>query len=212
MYEVLMATVKIEISGAGGEFQHHYLSVKELKEIIKVGKKSGGEAVVDEFLTGGKMFDKTNYGGAYGCSIDAIFTVNGKKFKPTNFILEKKVDDKNPSSDGGNLYYIAKGLVTGVVEFESSAKFDPKLLEIHYVEFEILEGWKSGKFISQIHYDGEEIFGEFTDDGQDYEHVGCIYKVDKKGAYKETDIFLMYDADESEWKFDSDVISKSGLI
>jgi hypothetical protein len=34
MYEVAMATVKIEISGAGGEFQHHYLSVKELKEII----------------------------------------------------------------------------------------------------------------------------------------------------------------------------------
>ena len=76
----------------------------------------------------------------------------------------------------------------------------------------MLEGWKSGKFISQIHYAGEEYFGEFSDDGQEYEHVGCIYKVDKKGACKETDIFLMYDADDSEWKFDSDVVSKSGLI
>lgn len=35
-----MATVTIEISGTGGEFQHHFLSVKELKEIIKVGKKA----------------------------------------------------------------------------------------------------------------------------------------------------------------------------
>ena len=207
-----MTTVKIEISGAGGEFQHHYLSVKELKEIVKVGKKDGGEAVDDEFLTGGKMFEKTNYGGAYGCSVDSVFSANGKKFKPTNFVLEKKVDDKKPFSDGGNLYYIAKGEVTGSVEIEVEGKFDPKLLEIHYVEFDLLEGWKSGKFISQIHYAGEEYFGEFTDDGQEYEHVGCIYKVDKKGAYKETDIFLMYDSDDSEWKFDSDVISKSGLI
>jgi hypothetical protein len=212
MKGVEMATFKIEISGDGGEFQHHYLSVKELKEIIKVGKKGGGEAVVDEFLTGGKMFDKTNYGGAYGCSTDAIFTVNGKKFKPTNFVLEKKIDDKTPFSDGGNLYYIAKGEVTGSVDIEVEGKFDPKLLEIHYVEFEILEGWKSGKIISQIHYAGEEYFGEFTDDGQEYEHVGCIYKVDKKGTYKETDIFLMYDADENEWKIDAMVISNSGLI
>ena len=99
-----MTTVKIEISGIGGEFQHHYLNVKELKELLKVGKKGGAEAVVDEFLTGGKMFDKTNYGGAYGCSTDAVFTVNGKKFKPTNLILEKKIDDKKPFFDGGNLY------------------------------------------------------------------------------------------------------------
>lgn len=207
-----MATVKIGISGAGGEFQHHYLSKKELKEIVNVVKKGGPDAMVDDFLTGGKMFDKTNYGGAYGCSIDAVFSVNGKKFKPSNFILEKKVDDKKPYADGGNLYYIAKGVVTGNVEFEISDKFDPNLLEIHYVEFEVLEGWKSGKFISQIHYDGEEIFAEFTDDGQEYEHVGCIYQVDKKGAYKETDIFLMFDSDDGEWKFDADVILKSGLI
>ena len=207
-----MATVKIEISGSGGEFQHHYLSKKELKEIVNVGKKVGAEAIVDDFLSGGKMFDKTNYGGAYGCSIDAVFSANGKKFKPTNFVLEKKVDDKKPYADGGNLYYIANGEVTGSVEIEVEGKFDPKLLAIHYVEFEILEGWKSGKFISQIHYDGEEIFAEFTDDGQEYEHVGCIYQVDKKGTYKETDIFLMYDGDEGEWKFDADVILKSGLI
>ena len=89
MYKVEMATVKIEISVTGGEFQHYFLSVKELKEIIKVGKKGGGDAVVDEFLTGGKMFDKTNYGGAYGCSVDSVFLANGKKFKPTHFILEK---------------------------------------------------------------------------------------------------------------------------
>lgn len=207
-----MATIKIEISGEGGEFQHHFLSVKELKEIEKLAKKGGAEAVVDEFLSGGKMFDKTNYGGAYGCSIDATFTANGKKFKPTNFILEQKIDDKKPYADGGNLYYIAKGLVDGSVEIEVEGKFDPKLLEIYYVEFDILEGWKSGKFISQIHYSGEEFFGEFTDDGQEFEHVGCVYKVDKKGAYKETDIFLMYDTDENEWKLDSEVISKSGLI
>lgn len=207
-----MATVTIEISGVGGEFQHHFLSVKELKEIIKVGKKGGGENVVDEFLTGGKMFETTNYGGAYGCSTDAVFKVNGKKFKPTNFVLEKKVDDKKPFSKGGNIYYIAKGEVTGSVEIEIEGKFDPKLLEIHYVEFELLEGWKTGKLISQIHYDGEEYFGDFTDDGQEYEHVGCIYKVDKKGDYKETDIFLMFDADDSEWKYDPEVISKSGLV
>lgn len=59
MYGVEMTTIKIEIKGAGGEFQHHYLSVKELKELLKVGKKGGGEAVVDELLTGGKMFDKS---------------------------------------------------------------------------------------------------------------------------------------------------------
>ena len=39
---------------------------------------------------------------------------------------------------------------------------DFPLLKIHYVEFDLLEGWKSGKFISQIHYDGEEVFVEFT--------------------------------------------------
>ena len=41
------------------------------------------------------MFDKSNYGGAYGCSLDSVFSANGKKFKPINFVLEKKVDDKN---------------------------------------------------------------------------------------------------------------------
>lgn len=207
-----MATVKIEICGAGGEFQHHYLSAKELKGIIKVGKKGGGEALAEEFLTGGKIFDTTNYGGAYGCSTDATFSVNGKKFKPTKFVLEKKVDDKKPFSKGGNLYYITTSLVTGSVDIEVDGKFDPKLLEIYYVEFELFEGWKSGKLISQIHYAGEEYFGEFTDDGQNFEHVGCIYKVDKKGVYKDTDIFLMYDPDEVEWKFDSEPILNSGFI
>jgi hypothetical protein len=69
-----------------------------------------------------------------------------------------------------------------------------------------LEGWKSGKIISQVHYNGEEVFPEFTDEGQEYEHVGCVYQVDKKGAYKEADIFLM--RDEEEWKFDAEVIAK----
>ena len=207
-----MASVEIEITGVGGEFQHHYLSPKEIKEIVKVGNKGGGEAIVDEFLTGGKMFESTNYGGAYGCSIDASFTVNGKKFKPTNFKLEEKITDKKPFSNGGNLYYIAKGEITGRFEIEVSNDFDPKLLEIQYIEYDILEGWKTGKFISQIYYDGKEIFAEFSDEGQEYEHVGCIYKVDKKGNYEETEIFLMFDTDESEWKFDLEAITKSGLI
>ena len=105
------------------------------------------------------------------------------------------------------LVYLQNQVESPLKTAEVEGKFDPKLLAIHYVEFEILEGWKAGKFISQIHYDGVEIFAEFTDDGQAFEHVGCVYQVDKKGAYKETDIFLMFDGDEGEWKFDADVIS-----
>jgi hypothetical protein len=207
-----MASVDIEIAGFGGEFQHHYLNPKELMEILKVGKKGSGEAVVDEFLTGGKMFESTNYAGVYGCSTDASFSVGGKKFKPTNFKIENKINDKKPFSNGGNLYFIARGDVTGKAEIEVGNNFDPNLLEIHYIEFDILEGWKTGNFISQIYYDGEEVFLEFFDNGLEYEHVGCIYKVDKKGNYEETEIFLMFDPDEGEWKFDPEAISKSELV
>jgi len=201
-----MAKVTLGIKGDGGEFQHHCVNKRELKEIVKVAKKGGPDAVVDEFLSGGKKFAETNYSGAYGCSTDSAFTINGKKFKPVNYKLEKKVDDKKPLSEGGHLYYIAKGVVSGEVELDIDGKFDPKLLDIHYVEYDILEGWKSGKIISQVHYNGEEVFPEFTDEGQEYEHVGCVYQVDKKGAYKEADIFLM--RDEEEWKFDAEVIAK----
>lgn len=200
-----MSTIRIEVTGIGGEFQHHYLSPKETKEIIKLGKKGNTEDVVDGFLNGGKLFEKSNYKGAYGCSIDATFTANGKKFKPGKLILEKKIDDKKPYTDGGNLYYISKGEITGSIEIDVKDKFDAKLLHIYYVEFDLLEGWKSGNIISQIFYDGEEIFADFTDNGQDYEHVGCIYTADKNGNYKDTDIFLMFDVDEGLWKFDASV-------
>jgi hypothetical protein len=200
-----MATVKLVISGDGGEFQHHFLSKAELKDILKIAKKGDADSVVDEYFGGGKMFENTNYAGAYGCDINASFTANGKKFKPANFVLEQRIDDAKPFADGGNLYYITKASVSAEVEFEVDGKFDPKLLEIYYVDYEILEGWKSGKIISQIHYNGEEVFADVTDDGSEHEHIGCVYQVDKKGLYKETDIFLM--RDEEEWKFDSDVIS-----
>ena len=204
-----MTTVKLEITGNGGEFQHHYLSKKELKEILSTYKKKGTDEVVDQFLSGGRMFDETNYGGAYGCGIDSVLKIDGKKIKPVNLVLEKLVDDLKPKTSGGNLYYLATGNVTGEAEFEISGKFDPKKLEILYVEYAILEGWKSGKIISQIKYMGEEIFIDFSDDGQTQEHIACTYTTDSKGNYKDTDIFLMFDAEEEEWKFDEEIISKA---
>jgi hypothetical protein len=207
-----MANITIEINGLGGEFQHHFLNKKELKDILKIEKKGGVDAVVEEFFSGGRMFNESNYAGAYGCFTDAKIKVNGKQIKSPNITLEQKIDDKKPFADGGNLYYITKGQVSGVAEFEVNKAFDPKLLEFKYLDYEILEGWKAGKLISQVLYDGEEIFVDFSDDGQSYEHVGCIYKVDKKGSYKETDIFLMFDDDSDEWKFDADVITNCGLI
>ena len=56
---------------------------------------------------------------------------------------------------------------------------------------------------------GEEIFIDFSDDGQTQEHIACTYTTDSKGNYKDTDIFLMFDAEEEEWKFDEEIISKA---
>jgi len=204
--EYEMSDVEITISGSGGEFQHHLIGTATLKKILTASKKLAVDEIVSEFLDGGKLFDEAPEPGVYGCLSDAKVTVDGKKIKVINLTTAKQVNDSKPASNYGNFYYIAHGEVTGRGLIQLNGKFDPKKLNFETVDYKILEGWKCASIISRVLYDGNEIDIEWTDDGLEMRHVLCFYKTDKKGAYRDTDIALMFNDEESEWKFDSDPI------
>jgi hypothetical protein len=201
-----MPIVEIEISGDGGEFQHHLLEEETLRKVMTASKKINADDLVSEFFDGGRLFDKTPEPGIYGSSSKAKIKVGGKQIKPGALKVVRTISDKSPTASGGNFYYIAQGKVEGAGTIEISGKFDPSLLEVEVVRYELLEGWKSGELIEQLFYDGKEIDIEWTDSGLNMRHVLCFYKVDKKGNYKDTDIALMYDEGEDGWAFDEEPI------
>jgi hypothetical protein len=197
-----MSDIEITISGSGGEFQHHLIGSAILKKIITASKNLSIDEIVSDFFDGGKVFDEAPEPGVYGCSPDAKVTVDGKEIKVTNIKALKQVNDSKPASTHGHFYYMAHGEVEGRGLIQLSGKFEPKKLVFETVEYKILEGWKSASLISRVLYDGNEIDIEWTDNGLDMRHVLCFYKTDKKGAYIDTDIALMFNDEESEWAFD----------
>ncbi len=198
-----MSDIEITISGSGGEFQHHLIGTETLKKILTASKKLSVDEIVSEFFDGGKLFDEAPEPGVYGCLSDAKVTVGGKKIKVTNLTVLKQVSDSKPTSNYGNFYYIAHGEVQGRGLIPLNGQFDPKKLVFETVDYQILEGWKSASLVYRVLYDGNEIDIEWTDDGLEMRHVLCFYKTDKKGAYVDTDIALMFNDEESEWAFDA---------
>ena len=198
-----MPDIEITISGSGGEFQHHLIGTETLTKILTASKKLSVDEIVSEFFDGGKLFDEAPERGVYGCSPDAKVTVDGKKIKVTNYKVLNQVNDSKPASKYGNFYYIAHGEVEGRGKIQPSGKFDPKKIVFETIEYKILEGWKSASLISRVLYDGDEVDIEWKDNGLDMRHVLCFYKTDKKGAYVDTDIALMFNDEELEWAFDA---------
>lgn len=198
-----MSDIEITISGSGGEFQHHLIGTETLKKILTASKKLSVDEIVSEFFDGGKLFDEAPEPGVYGCLSDAKVTVGGKKIKVTNLTVLKQVSDSKPTSNYGTFYYIAHGEVQGRGLIPLNGQFDPKKLVFETVDYRILEGWKSASLVYRVLYDGNEIDIEWTDDGLEMRHVLCFYKTDKKGAYVDTDIALMFNDEESEWAFDA---------
>ena len=200
-----MSSVEINIKGYGHEFQWHQVNKDTLKEMLADYKKGKIELLMEKYFTGGNSLDGEVFSGAYGCGIDSSITVDGVKIKITKKKPTQIFDDTKPNLEGADFYFITQGNIEGTGEIQlKNKKFDLKLLDIDYVEFNVMQ---SGTIITSIKYDGEPISISYEDSGVDYRHQLLTYDADDEGN---VGVFqsLFYDEEDEIFKFIADDIKQ----
>jgi hypothetical protein len=199
-----MSSVTIQVKGYGHEFQWHRVSKDTLKEMLNNYKEGGIESLMDIYFSGGSTLDGQEFGG-YGCDIDSTIRVDGEDIEVSNKNLIASFDDAKPNIEGADFYYISQGQIEGAGEISlKSGKFDPNLLTVDYIEFNVM---RSGSLITCIKYDGEVVDIEFEDSGVDYRHQLLTYDADDEGN---VGVFttLFYSEDDDEFKFIADDVKQ----
>ena len=200
-----MSSVEINIKGYGHEFQWHQVNKDTLKEMLADYKKGKVKLLMEKYFTGGNSLDGEVFGGAYGCGIDSSITIDGAKIKITKKKPAQVFDDTKPNLEGADFYYITQGNIEGTGEIQlKNKKFDSKLLDIDYVEFNVMQ---TGTIITSIKYDGEPISISYEDSGVDYRHQLVTYDADEEGN---VGVFqsLFYDEEDEIFKFIADDIKQ----
>lgn len=200
-----MSSVQIVIKGYGHEFQWHKVNRDTLKEMLADYKKGKIELLMEKYFNGGNSLDGEIFSGAYGCGIDSSITVDGAKIEFSKKKPTQIFDDTKPNLDGADFYYITQGNIEGTGEIElKNGKFDPKLLVIDYIEFNIIQ---SGTIITSVKYDGESISISYEDSGLDYRHQLLTYDADNEGN---VGVFqsLFYDEEDEVFKLIVDDIKQ----